>query len=141
MRCHLEDLLLPGVSKASVAALLEARFGAAIGASSHGGRQLAGWYLQQFLKLGAAVSIPSLSTYYVVWDMDMILLRAPGLWGSAPRVDDDSAPRKVWFPGGVGTGFTRDEPFASRVHAAFCLVSCGWRFIHALGLEVENVRV
>lgn len=47
VRCHLEDTLLAGVSKVSVAAHLEQRFGAAAGASAHGGRQLAGWYLQQ----------------------------------------------------------------------------------------------
>ena len=47
VRCHLEDRMLVGVSKASVAAHLEQRFGSAVGASSHGGRQLAGWYLQQ----------------------------------------------------------------------------------------------
>lgn len=51
VRCHLEDSLLAGVSKASVAAHLEQRFGAQVAASAHGGRQLAGWYLQQ---VGAA---------------------------------------------------------------------------------------
>ena len=29
----------------------------------------------QFLKLGAAQAIPSLSDHFVVWDLDMILLR------------------------------------------------------------------
>ena len=46
VRCHLEDVLLPGVTKASVAERLRQRFGAA-GDSLHGGRRLAGWYLQQ----------------------------------------------------------------------------------------------
>lgn len=130
--------MLTGVSKASVASRLEARFGAAVGASSHGGRQLAGWYLQQFLKLGAAVSLPSLSMYYVVWDMDMILLRKPSLWGSAPRMDDDSAPRKVCSWGGVGTGFTQDDPGFSRGLAAFCRLNRACWFLHALSLRTRH---
>ena len=46
MRCHLEDALLPGVTKAAIAEQLRQRFSAA-GDSLHGGRRLAGWYLQQ----------------------------------------------------------------------------------------------
>ena len=39
------------------------------------GRTLAGWYLQQFLKLGASQYLPDLSRYFLIWDMDMILLQ------------------------------------------------------------------
>ena len=46
MRCHLEDALLPGVTRAAIAGKLRQRFGAA-GDSLHGGRRLTGWYLQQ----------------------------------------------------------------------------------------------
>lgn len=39
------------------------------------GRELSGWYMQQFLKLGAADYIESLTQYFLVWDLDMLLLR------------------------------------------------------------------
>lgn len=45
------------------------------GAHEFQGRKLAGWYLQQFLKLGAADYIEDLTQYYLVWDLDMLLLR------------------------------------------------------------------
>ena len=49
----------------------------------------------QFLKLGAAVYLPSLSRYYLLWDMDMIALRAPRLWVTPPRRVGVSEPRRV----------------------------------------------
>ena len=49
----------------------------------------------QFLKLGAAVALPSLSSSYLVWDMDMILLRVPRLWVTPPRRIGSSEPRRV----------------------------------------------
>ncbi len=55
VRCHLEDALLPGVTRAAIAEQLERRVGAA-GDSLHGGRRLAGWYLQQ---VGCMMSIMS----------------------------------------------------------------------------------
>ena len=49
----------------------------------------------QFLKLGAPVYLPSLSRYYLLWDMDMIALRAPRLWVTPPRRVGVSEPRRV----------------------------------------------
>ncbi len=49
----------------------------------------------QLLKLGAPVYLPSLSRYYLLWDMDMIALRAPRLWVTPPRRVGVSEPRRV----------------------------------------------
>ena len=57
-----------------MASYLQTRYGANPDAE-HNGRQLAGWYLQQFAKLGAASVIRDLTDYYVLWDLDMILLK------------------------------------------------------------------
>lgn len=48
------------------------------GGGNFKGRTLAGWYLQQFLKLGAAQYLPGLSKHFLIWDLDMILLQP--LW-------------------------------------------------------------
>jgi hypothetical protein len=50
------------------------------------------------LKLGAAVYLPSLSRYYLLWDMDMIALRSPRLWVTPPRRVGASEPRRVGLP-------------------------------------------
>lgn len=71
--CHEEGLLLKGVSHQTVANYIKKRL-KHDGESQFKGRNLAGWYLQQFLKLGAAQAIPSLSDYFVIWDLDMVLL-------------------------------------------------------------------
>lgn len=39
------------------------------------GRHVAGWYLQQFLKMWAGHFVKNLSEHYLVWDMDMLLVR------------------------------------------------------------------
>lgn len=39
------------------------------------GRHVAGWYLQQFLKMWAGHFVENLSEHYLVWDMDMLLVR------------------------------------------------------------------
>ena len=83
VRCVLEDAVVPGVTKAAVEARLRERYGAA-GAGSFSGRANAGWYLQQFVKLGAARHLPGLSEDFVLWDMDMILLREPRVFEEAP---------------------------------------------------------
>lgn len=45
------------------------------GTYDYNGHELSGWYLQQFLKLGAAGYIEGLTQYFLVWDLDMLLLR------------------------------------------------------------------
>jgi len=85
VECWLENALLPGVSKDTVARYLERRFGLqGNGEVEFNGRHLAGWYLQQLLKLGAAEAIPGLSEYFVVWDLDMLLLRPMKLFQPDP---------------------------------------------------------
>ncbi|CAD7697958.1 unnamed protein product [Ostreobium quekettii] len=96
VQCVQEATILPGVSKETVGKYLEARYNVDENKEFYG-RLLAGWYLQQFLKLGTAEYLsvkPELSQYYVVWDLDMILLRPLSLFypqdsprkaGSAPQ--------------------------------------------------------
>lgn len=74
VQCLPDAGLLPGVSRASVAAALAERYGAAAG-GRHQGRDTAGWYLQQLLKLGAPLALPNLSSPFLLWDMDMVALR------------------------------------------------------------------
>lgn len=71
--CKEENDVLPGVSKDTVGTFLEKRY-TVDGDGEFNGRTLAGWYLQQFLKLGASQYLPDLSRYFLIWDMDMILL-------------------------------------------------------------------
>ncbi|EFJ41541.1 hypothetical protein VOLCADRAFT_107627 [Volvox carteri f. nagariensis] len=71
--CHLQDKFLDGVTVDLVGDFLQRR----LGLDQHKrfkGRDLSGWYMQQFLKLGSVLALPGLSIYYVVWDLDMILL-------------------------------------------------------------------
>eukprot|EP00793_Prasinoderma_coloniale_P000016 PRCOL_00005524-RA len=81
VRCVSEDSVLPGVTRAALDAYFDKRRGDDGAASVYSGRTLGGWYMQQLLKLGAAVSphpqLQDLSSRFVVWDMDMIALRTP----------------------------------------------------------------
>jgi len=72
--CLLDDQVLPGVSRSAVASLLQQRYGLRRG-SGHSGRDTAGWYHQQLLKLGAVSYIPDLSLTFLLWDSDMVALR------------------------------------------------------------------
>eukprot|EP00208_Stichococcus_sp_RCC1054_P008690 CAMPEP_0206152494 /NCGR_PEP_ID=MMETSP1473-20131121/39354_1 /ASSEMBLY_ACC=CAM_ASM_001109 /TAXON_ID=1461547 /ORGANISM="Stichococcus sp, Strain RCC1054" /LENGTH=411 /DNA_ID=CAMNT_0053550053 /DNA_START=219 /DNA_END=1454 /DNA_ORIENTATION=+ len=103
--CHLQDAFLPGVTKGTVAEGLARRF-SADGAHRFRGRDMTGWYLQQFLKLGAAAAIQELSEHFLVWDSDMIPLRplkllhpAPG--ASTPGISESEAWQTVVQVGGV----------------------------------------
>ncbi|CAD7699722.1 unnamed protein product [Ostreobium quekettii] len=83
VQCVEEGSILPGVSKETVGEYLEARYKSVDENSEFHGRLLAGWYLQQFLKLGAAEYMPvepELSQYFLVWDLDMMLLRPLSLF-------------------------------------------------------------
>eukprot|EP00873_Tetraselmis_striata_P021307 jgi/Tetstr1/441571/TSEL_029800.t1 len=83
VRCWLQDTLLPGVTKSRVGAYISARFGRA-GGEEFMGRNLEGWYLQQFLKLGAVAAIPGLSEHFIIWDLDMIAHRRLDVLQPAP---------------------------------------------------------
>lgn len=60
-----EDTVVPGVTLRSVASCLSRR-----GANP----QRAGWYLQQFLKMGACL-LPGIAGHYLLWDADTVMLR------------------------------------------------------------------
>jgi hypothetical protein len=60
-----ENRVIPGITHAKIAAFLKDR-----GADP----ARAGWYFQQFLKMGAATR-PDIGPCYVVWDADTVLLR------------------------------------------------------------------
>ena len=74
VRCHAQDGLVPGLTKAAVAKQLKTWYANADPGSGYLGRELSGWYLQQLLKLGAARHVPDLSHTFLVWDPDMIVL-------------------------------------------------------------------
>lgn len=72
--CHRQDDLVPGVSSAAVAAHLARRFGVVAGVNAYNatlGRDVVGWYTQQFVKLGAVTSprLRSLSRWFLIWDL------------------------------------------------------------------------
>ncbi|KAG2489521.1 hypothetical protein HYH03_011972 [Edaphochlamys debaryana] len=71
--CHLQDEVLEGLTVDAVGRYLKQD----LGLDQHKqfkGRELEGWYMQQFLKLATAQALPELSQYYLVWDLDMLLL-------------------------------------------------------------------
>ncbi|GMH40270.1 hypothetical protein BSKO_08174 [Bryopsis sp. KO-2023] len=72
--CRVENTVIPGVTVETIDAFLESRYDVK-GSSEFVGRNLKGWYLQQFIKLGAAQYLTDLSEHFLVWDMDMILLK------------------------------------------------------------------
>ena len=74
VQCHSEAKLLPGVTKEGIREFLKTTYGA-FDQNFFRGRDNAGWYLQQFLKMGALEYLPDLSEYYLIWDLDMVLLR------------------------------------------------------------------
>ena len=75
IRCYPQDTLVPGLTKQTVSDELQNLYSEKADASgTYMGRELAGWYLQQLLKLGAARHLPYLSHTFLVWDPDMIPL-------------------------------------------------------------------
>lgn len=102
VHCVDESSVLRGVSKASTQAWLDAKFGKRVddmrlGLGSH---TMAGWYLQQFLKMGVAEAAGQLglSENYVIWDSDMVLLKTfcPfNVRGQANFMEGDSGPENA----------------------------------------------
>ncbi|KAK3254521.1 hypothetical protein CYMTET_36265, partial [Cymbomonas tetramitiformis] len=74
VKCLVEDSVIPGLSKQSVASHMKEVYGVD-GDQITSGRRLAGWYLQQFLKMGVAQYLDGLSQQYLLWDLDMIPLQ------------------------------------------------------------------
>ena len=75
VRCYYDGDVVPKVTKKSVDAFLAERFGEAYADALKSGKKLAGWYLQQFVKLGVARYLDDLSEHFLIWDLDMIPLR------------------------------------------------------------------
>lgn len=78
VRCVPQDEVIPGITKASVERALERLFPENEGGQGkegkYLGRERAGWYLQQLVKLGVARHLPDLTSTFLVWDPDMIAL-------------------------------------------------------------------
>ena len=80
VRCVPQDEVIPGITKASVERALERLFPENLSGGRPGkegrylGRERAGWYLQQLVKLGVARHLPDLTSTFLVWDPDMIAL-------------------------------------------------------------------
>lgn len=72
--CLDENTVIPKLTKSVVAGYLE-KLHNEDGSSVHRGRDLSGWYFQQLLKLGAARHIPDLSQHFLIWDLDMVMLK------------------------------------------------------------------
>ena len=72
--CIREDSLAPDLSLAAVRNALPRKL-----------RVRAGWYLQQLLKLGVSVHVPSLTERFVIWDSDLIVLRRTALFDEQGR--------------------------------------------------------
>ncbi|GIL88844.1 hypothetical protein Vretimale_16944 [Volvox reticuliferus] len=92
--CHLQDDFVEGLTVDRVGDFMQQN----LGVDQHKqvkGRDLAGWYMQQFIKLGSILALPGLSEYYVIWDLDMVLLSPVQLlWRNGDRAhgsDDGSA--------------------------------------------------
>eukprot|EP00241_Pyramimonas_parkeae_P018817 CAMPEP_0114298770 /NCGR_PEP_ID=MMETSP0059-20121206/12604_1 /TAXON_ID=36894 /ORGANISM="Pyramimonas parkeae, Strain CCMP726" /LENGTH=409 /DNA_ID=CAMNT_0001421171 /DNA_START=157 /DNA_END=1386 /DNA_ORIENTATION=- len=72
--CIVEDQVVPGLNKKVVGEYIEKLYQAS-GSSIVYGRSMAGWYLQQFLKMGVARHLDGLSEHYLLWDSDMVPLK------------------------------------------------------------------
>ncbi|KAG2435220.1 hypothetical protein HXX76_007302 [Chlamydomonas incerta] len=106
VECHIQDELLDGLTVDAVGAFIEQHLG--IDQHKHfKGRELSGWYMQQFLKLGSALALPQLSQHYVVWDLDMILLRPVQLLFPPGPSDPAGSPTRtlVNIGGSVSPGY------------------------------------
>eukprot|EP00198_Chlamydomonas_reinhardtii_P012401 XP_001701738.1 predicted protein [Chlamydomonas reinhardtii] len=106
VECHIQDELLNGLTVDAVGAYIEQHLG--IDQHKHfKGRELSGWYMQQFLKLGSALALPQLSQHYVVWDLDMVLLRPVQLLFPPGPSDPAGSPTRalVNIGGSVSPGY------------------------------------
>lgn len=74
VHCLVDSTLLPGVSRESIDGFLNSTY-ESYESGVFKGRDIASWYLQQFLKMGASYYIQDLSDYHLIWDLDMILIK------------------------------------------------------------------
>lgn len=74
--CENENNILPNVSITSIKSILNSiKSDASDQQYGFGGHSIAGWYLQQFLKLGIGFSNLNITARYLVWDSDGIMLQ------------------------------------------------------------------
>jgi hypothetical protein len=132
VRCQPDVELLPGVTRESVDAVLQQRYGLAPG-SRHAGRDTAGWLHQQLLKLGAVELFPDLSRTFLLWDMDMVALQPLRLRNGAGAVRRHSGGKRLRAYASSFSRLTGGLPLA---HAAD-----GSSFVaHSMVVEVAPMR-
>ena len=73
--CINQNRVIPNVSLSAIRALILRTGHASDVVGGFGGHSTAGWYLQQLLKLGMGISTLNVSSRYLVWDADAIMLR------------------------------------------------------------------
>jgi hypothetical protein len=134
VRCTPQDEVIPGVTKDAVKRELERLYhgsrttsgvperdskGTSTASASYLGRERAGWYLQQLIKLGVARHLPDLTSTFLVWDPDMIALE-PFKVFSSERSGKTGKERVVRHVGGYAIRSYEDaykrltnEPLAS----------------------------
>ena len=121
VRCTAQDEVIPGVTKDAVARELERLFpkDSTSFDARYLGRERAGWYLQQLIKLGVARHLPDLTSTFLVWDPDMIALE-PFRVFSSERSGKTGKERVVRHVGGYAIRSYEDayarltgEPLAS----------------------------
>ena len=111
VRCTPQDEVIPGVTKDAVKRELDSLYHGSRtterdskgtktpSSASYLGRERAGWYLQQLIKLGVARHLPDLTSTFVVWDPDMIALE-PFKVFSAERSGKTGKERVIRHVGG-----------------------------------------
>jgi len=75
VECLIEDKIFPNLTHAHVSRYFRQAHGMKARYDSDFGDTRAGWYFQQFLKMGVSQHLPNLSEHYLVWDSDMVILR------------------------------------------------------------------
>lgn len=88
--CVNQDRVLPNITLATLHEKLAAMGKISGGSRGFGGHSVAGWYFQQFIKLGIAATsnLPGgpLSKTYLVWDSDMIPVKPFNAFSSDGRI-------------------------------------------------------
>lgn len=84
LQCVDQNTVFPNLSISSIKSILESiKNDATDHQYGFGGHSIAGWYLQQFLKLGIGFSNLNVTSRYLVWDSDAVMLQnfyAPHLY-------------------------------------------------------------
>jgi hypothetical protein len=127
-----EDDVLPGVTLHTVGDLLQQRIGST---------KRAGWYLQQFLKMGFC-GMPGIAPHYLIWDSDTIALQPLTFFDESGRVlvnpkTERYAPYFEWMQKALGLQRQVKFSFISE----HLMVNTNWmkELIHAFsGVSAED---